>query len=194
MCPKHVGLCSHQGVRCCPVWECAFSRQPVPGGRKNPQEPHPQGISSWSARLPRTTKSLHLCLLHILLSTFSKQKRGNDVFTEWTLPKWHLTLSRQLPKESLFRDLYCILGGERKRVFEKSHCDFTNVFCNSPPHPSPRHTLRHTSGLNLLLAYFYSQIFKHVYHEALGIMLNTSSVNQNWERSMSRLYIVTLLI
>ena len=97
-------------------------------------------------------------------------------------------------QESLFRDLFCMLGGERKRVFEKSHCDFTNVFCNSPPHPSPRHTLRHTSGLNLLLAYFYSQIFKHIYHEALGIMLNTSSVNQNWERSMSRLYIITLLI
>lgn len=123
MCPWPGGLCSQQRVGCCPALECAFSRQPVPGKGKNTHWAPPPG-HLWLQGSPRATKSLHLCLLHILLSTFSKRKRGNDVFTVWALPKWHFTFSRQFPKQPLFRALFCVLGGEREKVFKKSHCDF----------------------------------------------------------------------
>ena len=86
MCPWPVGLCSQQGVRCCPALKCAFSRQPVPGRGKNTHRAPPPG-HLWLQGPPRATKSLHLCLLHIFLSTFSKQRRGNDVFTVWAFPK-----------------------------------------------------------------------------------------------------------
>ena len=81
MCPKHVGFVLIRVSDGAQSWNVLSPGNQYQVGGNNPQDPRPQGISSWAARLPRATKSLHLCLLHIFLSTFSKQKRGNDVFT-----------------------------------------------------------------------------------------------------------------
>ena len=131
MCPKPVGLCSQQGVRCHPALECAFSRQPVPGGGKNPLWPPPPGCL-WRQGPSGALKSLHLCLLHTSCQPFPNRKEENDVFVVLPLPQQHLTLSRQFPKEPLFRAFFCVLGGERKRIKNKTkqkkptHCHFTN--------------------------------------------------------------------
>lgn len=101
-----VGLCSQQGVRCCLALECAFSRQPVPGGGKDPRWAPP--AASPASRSPPGQPNHFISIFPTsTYQPFPNRKEENDVFIVLPLPKWHLTLSRQFLKEPLFRALLC---------------------------------------------------------------------------------------
>lgn len=126
MCLKHVWLCSQQGVTCCPVLECVFSRWPAPGGETTLAGSLPPGSSaSGSHHLPQGQPNHFISVFYkSTLSTFSNRS-GNDVFI--VLPSLSDTTSRQFSRVPLFKALLCVLDEERKVFLKISLVFYENV-------------------------------------------------------------------